>query len=146
MQVMMQDMGMDMGIRLKTDATAAIGIVNGVGVGKVRHIEVNQLWVQEKVSNGEITIVKIGTKDNLADALTKAVASDELQMHMKGLGMCIKEGRSVSGLPILGSSDQRSETPLGRVYGLDLHRQTARRGARHVSRLLSGSRSVLSGP
>ncbi len=45
----------DLGVRftgkisIKGDASAAIGIANRVGIGKVRHIEVNQLWLQEKV-------------------------------------------------------------------------------------------------
>ena len=44
----------DMGIKfespiaIKSDASAAIGISSRLGIGKVRHIEVKQLWVQEK--------------------------------------------------------------------------------------------------
>ena len=32
-------------IEIRSDASAAIGIANRIGVGKVRHIEVNQLWL-----------------------------------------------------------------------------------------------------
>ena len=35
-------------MQLNTDASAAIGIGSRLGLGKVRHIEVNQLWLQEK--------------------------------------------------------------------------------------------------
>ena len=35
-------------IAIMSDASAAIGISNRIGVGKIRHIEVTQLWVQEK--------------------------------------------------------------------------------------------------
>ena len=33
---------------LLTDASAAKGMANRIGTGKVRHIEVHQLWLQEK--------------------------------------------------------------------------------------------------
>ena len=36
-------------IQLASDASAAIGIANRRGVGKVRHIEVSQLWLQSKI-------------------------------------------------------------------------------------------------
>ena len=51
-----QDTGVeyDRGIRLNTDASAAIGISNRVGSGKVRHIEVNQLWLQEKAERNGV--------------------------------------------------------------------------------------------
>ena len=71
-------------IAIKSDASAAIGISSRIGIGKVRHIEVTQLWVQEKVANGEIAIHKVATEDNLADALTKAVDAHVIQKHVLG--------------------------------------------------------------
>ena len=46
-QAMLGDLGWEHqgSINLKTDASAAIGIANRVGVGKIRHIEVSQLFV-----------------------------------------------------------------------------------------------------
>jgi translation elongation factor EF-4 len=43
-------------IEIKSDASAAVGIANRIGVGKVRHIEVNQLRLQDKVHKKEIKI------------------------------------------------------------------------------------------
>ena len=63
---------------MKSDASAAIGIANRIGIGKVRHIEVNQLWLQDKVSKKEITI-KVPTEENLADALTKPVKAEVIR-------------------------------------------------------------------
>ena len=71
-------------IAIKSDASAAIGISGRVGIGKVRNIEVTQLWVQEKVANREIVIEKVATEDNLADALTKAVDAQIIQKHVLG--------------------------------------------------------------
>ena len=71
-------------ISIKSDASAAIGISSRVGIGKVRHIEVTQLWVQEKVASREIVIEMVATEDNLADALTKAVDAQIIQKHVLG--------------------------------------------------------------
>ena len=65
---MHEEMGIKLRIRVSTDASAAKGIASRRGLGKVRHIEFHQLWVQDKVSNGEIEIRKVDGKVNLADA------------------------------------------------------------------------------
>ena len=78
---MMQEFGVNIGIRLRTDASAAKGIATRRGMGKVRHIEVNQLSVQEKVRNKEIELRKVSGTENLADALTKSVESEEILKH-----------------------------------------------------------------
>ena len=92
---MLGDLGMkyEDKITLKSDASAAIGIANRVGVGKVRHIEVNQLWLQEKVSNGQIRIEKVKSEENLADALTKGVDAQSIEMHLGGVNVRVSNGR-----------------------------------------------------
>ena len=55
----MQDMGIQSRIRLLTDSAAVVGIAKRRGVGRVRHIELNQLWLQEKVANPEVEVVKV---------------------------------------------------------------------------------------
>ena len=45
---LLADWGIQRRIRIKTDASVAKSIASRRGVGKVRHIEVNQLWLQEK--------------------------------------------------------------------------------------------------
>ena len=47
---MLKDIGVATEIEIKTDANAAIGIGSRRGTGKVRHLETNQLWVQDKVA------------------------------------------------------------------------------------------------
>ena len=54
-------------------------------MGRLRHIEVNQLWVQEKVATGKIRITKVSTESNLADALTKPVNAETIATHLAGV-------------------------------------------------------------
>ena len=72
-------------IAIMSDASAAIGINNRSGVEKIRHIEVTQLCVQEKVANGEMVIHKVTIESNLADALTKAVDARTIETHVIGI-------------------------------------------------------------
>ena len=80
---MLQDMGVKRQIRISTDASAAKGIASRKGLGKVRHIEVNQLWLQDKVGKGEISVAKVNGGNNIADALTKHVEGEKLQRHLR---------------------------------------------------------------
>ena len=80
-------------IRVKTDASAAIGISMRTGLGKLRHMDTNQLWVQEKVRKGEVEIVKVPTWENIADTLTKYVNKESIGKHMKGAASRYAEGR-----------------------------------------------------
>jgi hypothetical protein len=90
---MLHDMGVDVDIELNTDASAAKGIASRKGVGRVRHIEVHQLWVQEKVSRGEIVINKVRGEDNIADILTKFVDREKIDQAIKSAGLERREGR-----------------------------------------------------
>jgi hypothetical protein len=93
MKAMFLELGLEIGIHIKTDASAAKGIATRRGMGKVRHIEVNQLWLQDRVSKGEISVEKIDGKMNLADHLTKYVSAEGIQEHMVGTGQAIEMGR-----------------------------------------------------
>ena len=90
MRTLMKDLQLDKTIRIKTDASAAKGIANRTGLGKMRHLEVTQLWLQEKVRNGDVTVQKVDGKINRADAGTKHVTREELERTLRWLG-CYKE-------------------------------------------------------
>ena len=74
-----QDIGIqfDKPIELNADACASIGIGNRIGSGNVRLIEVSQLWLQDKVRQKAFVLNRVGTDENLSDALTKGVDESE---------------------------------------------------------------------
>ena len=91
---MMEDLGIDkMKLRILTDASAAKGIASRRGLGKIRHIEVNQLWLQDKVSSGDIEVIKVNGKTNIADPLTKYVDQDGIRKQFAGTHQRIVKGR-----------------------------------------------------
>ena len=87
-QTMLRELGVRVSLKVKSDASAAIGIVMRAGLGKVRHIDVSQLWIQEKVASGQIEVINVDSKSNLADALTKHVQKSELEYHMSHTNQC----------------------------------------------------------
>ena len=93
MRSMMADLGVKTKIKVITDATAAKGIAMRNGLGQVSHIETNQLWVQKKVYNKTMAIEKVGGKQNIADALTKPVDQKDLEIHVTGINLEVREGR-----------------------------------------------------
>ena len=84
------DFGLELHLNIHTDASAAVGIVNRQGVGKLRHIRVQYLWVQSKVQDKEISIHKVNGKLNPADLMTKNLAVNDMQRHLETL--CIDIG------------------------------------------------------
>ena len=74
-------------VQILTDASAAVGIASRRGTGKVRHIEVSQLWLHDKVMRSEIELVKIRTDQKPADTLTKYVDWENIDMHMRHANM-----------------------------------------------------------
>ena len=93
LQSVLKDFNIECNIVLKSDASAAIDISNRRGLGKVRHIDVCQLWLQDKVRRGDIKVVKVGTHDNVAAALTKYVSQDSMAMHMRSTNQHLTDGR-----------------------------------------------------
>ena len=93
LQAVLKDFNVDCTIVLKSDASDAVAIANRRGFVKGRHIEVCQLWLQDKVRRGDIKIVKVGTHETVADALTNYVSCDGMRMHMRCTNQCIPNGR-----------------------------------------------------
>jgi hypothetical protein len=83
MRSLCADLGSDFGIRLELDATAAKGILDRQGLAKVRHIDVNYLWLQEQCAKKMVPLVKIPGEDNTADLMTKHLVGPILMKHVK---------------------------------------------------------------
>ena len=64
---MLKDFGVNLGVSVSTDSSAAKGIANRRGLGKLRHIKLSEPWVQDLVAKGRITIYKIDGSENSSD-------------------------------------------------------------------------------
>ena len=59
LQALCRDLGIELALTVLTDATAAIGICRRRGLGKVLHLAVADLWVQDKVRAGDFSLKKV---------------------------------------------------------------------------------------
>ena len=99
---MYRDMGITLNLKLFCDATAACGITARLGLGKIRHMDTHYLWLQERVRNKDLSIVKVKGDVNPADLNTKHLANKVMSAMMGILNYRIVEGRA-STCPQLNS-------------------------------------------
>ena len=73
----MKEMGYPAGsvIRLYTDSGAAKSFVSRRGLGKMRHLEIRDLWLQKGVGDGKVIVMKVEGPKNPIDLMTKYVKS-----------------------------------------------------------------------
>ena len=71
-------------------------MVARLGLGKVRHLSVSDLWVQQAARDQVIRYHKIDGTRNPADMLTKAIESDVIRRHLHQMGFYSAEGRAKS--------------------------------------------------
>ena len=64
-------------IVLKTDSSAAKGVVMRSGSGKLKHLSVKQLWLQDYTASDEIVVEKLPRELNPSDALTHEWSSKD---------------------------------------------------------------------
>ena len=54
-----RDLGISLLIRVRSDATSALGISRRLGIGKIRHLDTSLLWIQQKIKDGDLVVDKI---------------------------------------------------------------------------------------
>ena len=90
---MLRDMNISVDTVICTDSSAAKGIASRRGLGKVRHIELSELWLQDQVARGRISVRKISGDDNFSDSLTKHASSDRIEQTLRETNTQIRTGR-----------------------------------------------------
>jgi hypothetical protein len=85
------EMGLEVEAQVNMDSSAARSISSRTGAGRVRHVEVRELWVQEMVVRGELSIIKVRGgdvrgEDTVAEGLTKHVERSKTEVHMERCG------------------------------------------------------------
>ena len=61
-------------MKLFVDSSAAKAIASRKGLGKVRHLEVCHLWLQQAVKEKKVILRKVEGKKNPSDLTTKGLA------------------------------------------------------------------------
>ena len=88
-------------IWLGTDSSAAIGVCHRQGLGKLRHLAVQDLWIQQAVMDGKVKLDKVPGVENPADVLTKPTTHKAMEWHLSTLGVVFEQGRAESAPKLL---------------------------------------------
>ena len=83
MQSVLRYLGIETAISIRADASAAIGICKRHGLG--------QLWVQQRLRQGDIRLYKHPGSESSADVLTKHIASEPLLRHVSATGLQFRQ-------------------------------------------------------
>ena len=69
-----------------TDSSSCLALSQRLGVGRTKHLDVRQLWLQKEVKQGTLLVEKIGTQLNLADLNTKKLSRSRREFLMFLIG------------------------------------------------------------
>ena len=108
MQAVLADFGHTARLEIHSDATAAIGICKRNGLGRVRHLAVADLWVQQRVKLKQLMLFKLPGAENPSDILTKYRNLQDSFGLLKKLGISRKPGRPKA-------APQRSNFIIGQI-------------------------------
>ena len=94
---LMSDLGVQVPLQVWTDSTASQGICARQGLGKVRHLDTQELWVQQRIRNGDFSLFKIDGESNPGDLFTKASLTHHRICTLLALMGCkYREGRAAA--------------------------------------------------
>lgn len=99
-------LGVELIGRIDGDNTAAQSLCRRRGVGKIRHLEAKDLWIQDKVEKKELMLGRVPTADNMSDIGTKYVPAVILDRHLKALHLTVEERTG-------GATDPEGDEPHG---------------------------------
>ena len=116
------DIGVSMHGRMRTDSTASVGICKRQGLGKVRHLQVQDLRIQQRVRAGNLELPHDEEKGDEHDLCGQAApgearlrepnAEEQEQEHAAECALLIQRA------PDHGSAWRRRRPPRGLLDGL----------------------------
>jgi len=79
--------GLSLVVHLGTDSNAAKSFVNRRGLGKMRHLEIRDLWLQKEIRDGKVEVHKVLGSENPADLMTKIRTVGEIEDRLRGMSI-----------------------------------------------------------
>ena len=98
---MAEGWGMKLSANVHVDSTAAIAVTDRKGCGKLRHVRIGHLWVQELAERQDVRYVKVRGGVNPADLFTKHVSPAKLAALLPRTFQTVQAGEASARLRIL---------------------------------------------
>ena len=74
-------------IKLRVDSSAAKSFVSRRGFGRMRHLELRDLWIQKEVGDGKVSVSNVMGTKNPSDVGTKFLSVDEIKEKLALIGL-----------------------------------------------------------
>ena len=107
-----QDFGEMLSGVVYSDSSAALGIATRQGLGKLRHIRVQYLWLQERVAEGDLKVRKVPGETNPSDLLTQGLAQELHRRHSSFAGCEVRHTEDRQEATSAGAQDQALDLGL----------------------------------
>ena len=91
---LMEGLGKEVSVEVFVDSSAALAVAARRGNGKLRHVRVSEMWIQEVLRDGIVSYKKVAGSRNPADLMTKHVAAPLATQHIESMGMRVEGGRA----------------------------------------------------
>ena len=85
-QSIARDIGLDTAVKVYIDASAAEGIMQRRGLGKMRHVHTQDIWTQKAIKDGKFELGRIHTKASTADIGTKPLGRNDVESLLRQMG------------------------------------------------------------
>lgn len=85
-QAMLAEIGMSLEIDMYMDSSSAIALSNKEGLGRAKHIAVQDLWLQDALKLKRLRLNKVSGDENLADLGTKNLCAGKIDYFMRQMG------------------------------------------------------------
>ena len=90
LQSLAKDLGWMVEVRLWTDSSAAKAVANRRGLGKLRHVELKWLWVQDMAKERKVELKTVKGTENMANHLTKPKSREKIEVVLRNVGAEIR--------------------------------------------------------
>ena len=94
-------------VHLGTDSNAAKSFVNRRGLGKMRHIEIRDLWLQKEIREGKVEVHKVLGTENPADLMTKILTVKEIEERLRRMSITMRITNEVRQMASVETSESR---------------------------------------
>ena len=108
---LMSSVGVPMTASIMVDSSAALAVVARKGNGKLRHVRVGHLWVQQVANDGGLKYHKVNGEENPSDACTKHLAGERLRKLVARVGQCQRSGRAQESLRVQPARTAPADSP-----------------------------------
>jgi hypothetical protein len=127
-QALLRDLGLAVPVRVWTDSTATIGICGRQGLGRLRHVDTQCLWIQQRVRDGTVQLYKVRGEVNPADLFTKHLTgADRVRDLLQLFGCSYQDGRPASAPMLRQAAGKQLGEMLASVDSTDTMMHYGRR-------------------